>query len=119
MGVLPFGEATSKATPKWPPSSKQQELIPLYKVLMRSHQETFGWDSCLVGKMREEYFRNYCPNFNNENSRDLMDILQHMVETASLLGSAIYEIQEAWIGQDELQHANYVLRTLPNCPRFF
>ena len=36
-----------------------------------------------------------------------------MIETAGLLVSAIYEIQEAWTGQDELQHANYALRTLP------
>ena len=36
-----------------------------------------------------------------------------MIETASLLGFAIYEIQEAWTGQDELQDANYALRTLP------
>ena len=48
-----------------------------------------------------------------------MDIFWHMVETASLLGSAIYEIQEAWTGQDELQHANYALRTLPKGLRFF
>ena len=42
-----------------------------------------------------------------------------MIETASLLGSAIYEIQEAWIRQDELQHANYVLRTLLKGLTFF
>ena len=36
-----------------------------------------------------------------------------MIETAGLLGSAIYEIKEAWTGWDELQQANYMLRTLP------
>ena len=41
MGILPFGEATSKATPEGFPSSKWQEIIPLHKVLMRSHQEAF------------------------------------------------------------------------------
>ena len=42
-----------------------------------------------------------------------------MIETAILLDSAIYEIQEVWTGQKELQHANYVLRTLPKGLRFF
>ena len=42
-----------------------------------------------------------------------------MIETAGLLGSAMYEIQEAWTGKDELQHANYVLRTLPKGLKFF
>ena len=42
-----------------------------------------------------------------------------MIETAGLLSSTIYEIQEAWTGQKELQHANYVLRTLSKGLRFF
>ena len=74
MSVSPLSKATSKATPKGPPSSKWWEVTPLYKVLMRSHQEAFSRDSHLVRKMREEYFRNHCPNFNNENSHDLTDI---------------------------------------------
>ena len=109
----------SKATPEEPPSSKQQEITPLHKVLMRSHQEVFGWNTHLVRKMREEYFRNHCQNFNNEDTPDLTDIFWCMIETTGLLGSAIYEIQEAWTGWDELQHANYVLRTLPKGLKFF
>ena len=42
-----------------------------------------------------------------------------MTEIASLLGSTIYEIQEAWTGWDELQHANHVLRALPKGLKFF
>ena len=91
MDVLPLSEATSKATPKGPPSSKQQEVAPLHKVLMRSHQEAFGQDSHLVWKTMEEYFRNHCPNFNSKNYCDLMDVFQHMIKTAGLLGSIIYE----------------------------
>ena len=119
IGVLPLSEATSKASPKGPPSSKWWEVMPVYKASMRSFQEAFSEDSHLVRKMREEYFRNHCPNFNNENSSDFTDVFWHMIETASLLGSAIYEIQEAWTGWDELQHANYVLKTLPKGLRFF
>ena len=42
-----------------------------------------------------------------------------MIEAAGLLGSAIYEIKEAWTGRDTLQQANYVLRTLPKGLKFF
>ena len=36
-----------------------------------------------------------------------------MAESAKLLGSAIYEIEEVWKGPDELQLANYALKSLP------
>ena len=117
--VSTVSNAMSKATPEGTPSSKQQEVTPLHKVLTRSHQEAFSWDSHLVRKTREEYFRNHCQNFNSENSHDLMDVFHIMVEAAGLLGSTIYEIKEAWTGQDELQQANYVLRTLPKGLKFF
>ena len=42
-----------------------------------------------------------------------------MIETTGLLGSAIYKIKEAWSGQDELQQANYTLRTIPKGLKFF
>ena len=42
-----------------------------------------------------------------------------MAETAGLLGTAIYEIKEAWTGWDELWQANYALRTLPKGLKFF
>ena len=48
-----------------------------------------------------------------------MDVFRCMTETVSLLGSAIYEIQKAWAGQDELQHANHMLGALPNGLKFF
>ena len=35
-----------------------------------------------------------------------------MAKTADLFGSAIFEITEAWLGQYELQQANYSLMTL-------
>ena len=102
MDIPPLGEATSKATPKGPPNLKWQEIMPLHKVLMQNHQVAFGQDTHLVRKMREEYFRNHCPNFNNENTRDLTDIFQRMTKTAGLLCSAIYKIQDVWTGWDEL-----------------
>ena len=68
--------------------------------------------------MREEYFKRHCQNFNTENTHDLSDIFQHMAETAELLGSGINEIKKAWAGPDELQLANYMLRTLPKGLKF-
>ena len=69
--------------------------------------------------MREEYFWSHCPNFNNENTCDFMEVFWHMIKTADLLGSAIYEITEAWSGQDELQQANCSLMTLQKGLKFF
>ena len=117
--VLPPSGTMSKGTPRGPPNSKQWEVALLHKALTRSHQEAFSWDSHLVGKMREEYFRSHCPNFNNENSYDFTDIFRCMMETAGLLGSVTYEIKEAWTGQDKLWQANYMLRTLPKGLKFF
>ena len=42
-----------------------------------------------------------------------------MIKTADLFGSAIFEITEAWLGQDELQQANYSLMTLWKGLKFF
>ena len=72
-----------------------------------------------MSKRRGEYFRSHCPNFNNENSQNFTDIFGGMIENAALLCSAIYEIKEAWTGWDELQQANYTLRTLPKELKFF
>ena len=44
---------------------------------------------------------------------DLSEVFRHMAESTKLLGSAIYKIQEVWKGPDELQQANYTLRSLP------
>ena len=93
--------------------------MPLHKALTRSYQEAFSQDSSLVRETREEYLWSHCPNFNNESIQDFTDIFQCMIETAGLLGSAIYKITEAWSGQDELQQANYLLMTLPKGLKFF
>ena len=61
---------------------------------------------------REEYFRRHSLNFNDENSHDFTGIFRCMMETAGLLGSAIYEIKDIWTGPDELWQANYMLRAL-------
>ena len=93
--------------------------MPLHKALTWSHQEAFGQGSSLVRKMRQQYFRSHCPNFNNENSCNFTDVFKCMIKAAGLLGSAIYEIKDTKTGQDELQQANYAPRTLPKGLNFF
>ena len=58
-------------------------------------------------------------HFNSETSCNLTDIFLNMIESASLLGSKLYEIQETWTGQHELEYANYALKTLPKVLKFF
>ena len=73
----------------------------------------------LVLKARKEYFQVNLPHFNNENSSDLMGIFQNMIESTSLLGSEIFEIQETWMGWCVLEYAYYALKTLLKGLKFF
>ena len=109
----------SNMAPKELPHSKQKEELPLHKALTRSQQEAFSRDSWLVHKAKEECYPENCPHFNSENSCDLMDIFQNMIESAGLLGSEIYEIQDTWTGRCELEYANYTIKTLLKGPKFF
>ena len=63
-------------------------------------------------KTREEYFQRHSLNFNTENTCDLSDVFWCMAKTAELLGSGFYKMKEVWAGLNELQQANYALRTL-------
>ena len=67
---------------------------------------------------REEYFKQHCPNFSTENTCDLSEVFRCMIMAAELLDSSIYKIKETWTGPDELQQANYTLRTLPKGLKF-
>ena len=115
---MPIGETTSKATLEGPPSSKQQEGPPWYKVLKQSHSVAFSQDTNLVRETRKEYFKKHSPNFTTDGMHDLSEVFRHMVKTAKLLDLAIYEIQEVWKGTDELQQANYTLRSVPKGLKF-
>ena len=79
----------------------------------------FSWDTSLVREARKEYFKKYSPNFTTDGMmHDLSEVFRHMAKSAKLLGTAIYEIQEVWKGPDELQQANYTLRSLPKGLKF-
>ena len=69
--------------------------------------------------MREEYFQLHHPNFNHENTCDFSEVFWCITGTADLFGWAIFEITDAWLGQDELCQANYSLMTLWKGLKFF
>ena len=81
--------------------------------------EAFAQDLDLVWRAREDHFKTNCPHFYCKTSHDLTDVFWDMITPASLLGSQIYEIQEAWGGQSELQYADDTLKTLPKGLQFF
>ena len=87
-------------------------------MLTASHLEAFNWGSPLVKETREDYFRKHSPNFSAKNTCDLSEVFRCMILATELFGSSIYEIKEPWVGPDELQQANYTLRTLPKGLKF-
>ena len=118
VDALSPGGTTSQANMMGPPSSKWQEVMPLYKALTPSLLEVCNQDSSLVREMREEYFKRHCLNFSTENTHDLLEVFWCMIVAAELLGSSIYEIKETWTEPDEFQQAHYALRTLPKGLKF-
>ena len=119
MDTSPLSGAMSQATAKGPSTSKWWMIMPLHKTLTRSHLEAFSWDSSLVNETREEYFWLHHPNLNHENTCDFSEVFWCMTKTADLFGSAIFEITNAWLGQDELRQANYSIMTLWKGLKFF
>ena len=113
VDILPPSEATLQGNVKGHPSSKQWEVMPLYKALTASHLEAFNQDSHMVTETREEYLSKHSPNFSEKNTCDLSVVFWHMIMATSLLDSSIYKINETWAGPDELCQVNYTLRTLP------
>ena len=117
MDSMPLGGTMSKATAEGPPSSKQWEVPPWYKVLKQSCSEAFSQDTSLVRVARKEYFKKHSP-FTTDGTCDLSEVFRHEAKSAKLLGLAIYKIQKVWEGPDELQQANYTLRALPKGLKF-
>ena len=108
----PLGRTTSRTTSEGLLSSKQQEIPPWYKVLKWSCSEAFSWDTSLVMEARKEYFKSHSPNFTMDSTCDLSEVCRHMAESTGLLGLTHLQNSEVWEGPDELQRANYALRSL-------
>ena len=66
---------------------------------------------------RKEYFKRHSYNFTAEGTHNLSEVFRQMAKSVDLLGTT-YEIQVVWMGPDELQQANYALRSLPKGLKF-
>ena len=93
------------------PHQKQKDGMPLKKLLKGGQQEAFAKDV--------DHFRTNCPDFDCEVLCDLSGFFQEMTTYVDLLDSEIYEIQEVWTGQEDLQYANDTVKSLPKGLWFF
>ena len=97
---MPLGGTMFKATLEGPPSSKQDKVPPWNKVLKQSCSEAFSQDTNLVKEARKEYFKRHSYIFTVECTCNLLEVFRQMAKSADLLGTAIYKIQEVWMGLD-------------------
>ena len=65
---------------------------------MQSHSEAFSWNTNLVKEARKEYFKRHSYNFTAEGTHNLSEVFRQMAESTDLLGTAIYKIQQVWMG---------------------
>ena len=115
---MPLGRTMFKATSEGLPSSKWWEVPPWNKVFKQSCSEAFRLDTNLVKEARKEYFKRHSYNFTVEGTHDLSEVFRWMAKSTDLLGPVIHKIQAVWMGPDELQQANYALRSLPKGLKF-
>ena len=65
----------------------------------------------LVQVTRQRYFEAHHPTFDQEGSHDLSGLFWEMITSANLLDSELYEIQEFWTRQKDLQYAHHVMKS--------
>ena len=116
---MPLGGNYVQGSLRRASSSKWQEVPPWNKVLKQSCSEVFSWDTNLVKEARKEYFKRHSYNFTAEGTHNLSEAFRQMAKSTDLLDTAIYKINEVWMGPDELQQANYALRSLPKGLKLF
>ena len=63
---------------------------------------------------RQSYFKTYCPEFDCEVSHDLSHKSWEMADSAGLLDSDVYEVQDTWTGQKELHATNHAAKVPQN-----
>ena len=59
------------------------------------------------------------PNYNHEGSHDLSHTFREMATSTGLMGSDVYEVQEAWTGQRDLWVAHCVAKNSPRTSTSF
>ena len=67
-------------------------------------------DSDLVQQTKKAYFRTNHPDFDCEVLYDLSHTFQEMTDSAGLHELDIYEVQDAWTRQKDLQTANHTAK---------
>ena len=105
-----------RVAPEEPPHSKRRDEMPLHKALAGG-QWKVGFRASVEGK-RGTLQEKLLP-FWLQNLPWPENVFWNMITSAGLLGSKIYEIQESWEGQSELQYANDALTALPKGLQFF
>ena len=113
------GDEKATGTSEELPCHKQRNRMPLAKLLKGGWQEAFTKDSNLVQRARGAYFRMNCPDFDHEILHNLSHTFWEMVDSAGLLKSDIYEVQDAWMGQKELCTTNHTAKASQRNIQFF
>ena len=115
---MPLGRTTSKATLEGPPApnSKRSHLGTRYssRATQKHSAGTLTWwrrvgRSISWGIPTTSLWK--APTISWRS-------LEWVAESTNLLGTAIHKIQAVWMGPDELQQANYALRSLPKGLKF-
>ena len=101
------------------PHQKWKDMIPLKILLKGGWQEAFAKDLDLVQGAREAYFRTNCPHFDCKFSCDLSCTFWEMADSAGLLESGIYEVQDTGTGWKDLRCTNHAAKASQKNIQFF
>ena len=118
QGDTSIDEDFPKGLQEDPLCSKREMTIEWFSSLKPSWADAFNRDSGPVREARKHYFATHPWDWACSNMEDLSDIFRELTQGDSLLGKSIHEIQVSWNGQEELKHANYILRSLPKGLKF-
>ena len=114
---MPLGWTTSKATSEWPPApnSERSHLWTRYssRAVQKHSPRTLTWWRRLGRSILKGI-----PTASLQRAPTISEVFRQMAKSADLLDTAIHEIQEVWMGPDELWQANYALRSLPKGLKF-
>ena len=116
-GILAMAEIAE--TSEELPHQKQKYGMPLKKLLKGGQWEAFTKDSDIVQRARGACLRTNHPDFNCEIMCDLSHTFWEMADSAGLLESDIYKVQDAWTGQKDLCTANHTVKASQKNIQFF
>ena len=100
-------DVTLEEQPHW----RWKDGRALAKLLKRSCCEAFDKDSDLVKVTRLAYFNAHHPEFNHESSLDQSQMFWEIANSAGLLHSDIYKVQDVWTGWKDLWVTHHMARS--------